>query len=125
MDSLMASAKAYEALLNKEYIMTIGRKGKSEKFKLIFTNSDFKHLAGIHKLVDLEIHLVNADAVFSFALNGTLSLENIKESIHYHEMCERMENLKNLENYLDNNMLVFKWDLRKAVYTRKNTDNAL
>jgi hypothetical protein len=125
MDDLMASAKAYAELTNKEYIMTIGKKNQNRQFKLIFTNTDFKHLAGIHKLTDLDIHNSKADAVLNYALNGALTVEDLRISYHFNEIKERMENLKNLENYLDSNMPVFKWDTNKCGYSRINADYVL
>jgi len=121
----MASAKAYKKLLDKEYIMTITRKNHSQQFKLIFSNIDFKHLSGFHKLIDLDIHELKADALFNYALTGKLTADDLKESIHFDEMKESMENLKNLESYLDGNMSVFKWDSRKNAYSKINAEYVL
>jgi len=121
----MASAKAFKKLLNKEYIMTVAKKNKSHQFKLVFSNTDFRHLSGIQKLIDLDIHELRANALFNYALTGRVTVEDLKESIHFDEMKERMENLKNLESYLDNNMVVYKWDKNVGKYSMINAEYIL
>lgn len=116
MDNLMKSAKAFKALLKKEYIMTIGKKGKNINFKIIFTEEDFKHLSGIHKLYDLSISNMSAKKIFRSSLKGIITEEDLMKSKDYEIIKERIELLKNIEKYIDGNLLPFKWDNKKCVF---------
>jgi len=52
MDNLQESAIAYEKLLNKEYLLTIGKSGSTTTIKIVFEEEEFKHLTGIQHLDD-------------------------------------------------------------------------
>jgi hypothetical protein len=54
MDKLLECTKNFESLLNKKYHMRIGKKGIATEIELTFETSDFLHLIGLHKLIDLE-----------------------------------------------------------------------
>jgi len=125
MEALKQSAKAFKRLLNKEYLMVITRKSNSVQFKLLFEEWDFKHLAGIHKLTDTDLYKMPAANLFNNILRDKITESDLKASIYFNEIKERMENLKNLESYLDNNMLVFKWDRNKGGYSKVSADYVL
>ena len=111
---LKNSAIAFKNLLEIEYLLKIGRKGKATIFKIVFESNDFKHLTGIGKLYDLTIHKQPANIIFRNALSGEISDKDLIKSSHFREIADRLEHLKNLEYYLDNNMVVFKWDRTTA-----------
>jgi len=125
MEILKQSAIAFKKLLNKEYLMIVARKGNSVRFKLSFEEWDFKHLAGIHKLADTGLYKMPAAVLFNDILIDKITESDIKESVHFGEIKERIENLKNLEDCLDNNMTVFKWNSNKGKYSRINADYIL
>ncbi|MCL2077033.1 MAG: PBECR4 domain-containing protein [Oscillospiraceae bacterium] len=125
MDKLKASAEAFQQLLNKEYLIKLGHRGKATEFSIVFETVNFKHLTGIHYLKDIDISDKTPKEFFIESLSGALKEKDLYESIYFDQISERLENLKNLENYLDNNMLVFKWDLRNATYSKINADYML
>ena len=51
MENLQSIAKAFAKLLDIEYRMIIGRKGKTTEITLRFDASHFHHLAGFHILL--------------------------------------------------------------------------
>lgn len=55
MDLLAKCASNYQKLMDYEYHFTLGRKGKLVELVLKFSESDFHHLAGLHKLKGLHI----------------------------------------------------------------------
>jgi hypothetical protein len=116
-DLIKNSAIAFKELLDKEYLLKIGRKRNVVVFRIIFENNDFKHLAGIGKLTDLPVHKMRANLVFINALNGKLTDTDLMASSSFHKITDRLEHLKNLEYYLDNNMMVFKWDRKKTSFS--------
>ena len=70
MDKLQSCVKAFEKLLDIEYRIMIGRKGKSVELHIIFSKWDFHHLMGLGKLKDLRIAKKNREIVFDEILNG-------------------------------------------------------
>jgi hypothetical protein len=125
MDLLKQSAESFENLLDKEYALTIARKRQKYEFRIIFEEWDFKHLSGIQKLIDLDLHSMPAGVIFNDILHNKITERDLQESLYFNDIKERLENLKNLENYLDNNMLVFKWDEKKAAYSKIKADYML
>lgn len=53
-DLLLTAAKKYESLLESQLIILVGRKGKSENIFIDFKAFNFYHLAGLHKLRDIQ-----------------------------------------------------------------------
>ena len=110
MDKLLECAKAFEQLLDKKYHIVIGRKGKSVDFELEFRATEFHHLAGLHKLKGIEILTGKREQVFSDILSGNISLQDIEKSAFFSKIKKRMESLTGLENILDDNRTVFKYN---------------
>lgn len=55
MDHLQKCALAFEHLLDINYHIIIGRKGKSVELNILFDPIEFHHLIGLHKLRDLRV----------------------------------------------------------------------
>lgn len=64
MDKLTSCACAFENLLDIQYRIIIGRKGKSTELLVGFSKLDFHHLMGLGKLKDLRIATQNRSVVF-------------------------------------------------------------
>ena len=64
MDKLQKCAKAFENLLEIQYRIIIGRKGKTAELVIGFSKLDFHHLMGLGKLKDLRIAKQNRGSVF-------------------------------------------------------------
>jgi len=118
MDSLKQSAEAFKELLDKEYLITVARKRQKTEFKLIFEEWDFKHLSGMQKLTDLDYHKMPAGVIFKDILKGRIKDSDLQRSEYFADIAERLDDLKNLERYLDNNMLVYKWDIKNSPYSK-------
>ena len=132
MENIRKCAMAFEALLNYEYHFIIGRKGQLKEFYLTFDKSDFHHLIGLHKLRDItQIQQGMREKIFYKILRGEISEELIKKSSYYDQMESRIVPLTSLEEMLDGNNLIFrynekiqKFSLIKAEYLLEgNADN--
>ena len=121
-DILKNSADAFNNLLHIEYLIEIGRKGKNVFYKLVFHEVDFKHLAGIQYLEDSPFSKMAADKVFIKSCDCEISEEDLALSSHFLKIKDRLENLRNLEKYLDSNMNVFKWDKTKSKISKIQAD---
>ena len=74
MDKLQKCAKAFEKLLEIQYRIIIGRKGKTVELVIGFSKLDFHHLMGLGKLKDLRIAKQNRGSVFDEIIPGIMTL---------------------------------------------------
>ena len=74
MDKLQKCAKAFEKLLEIQYRIVIGRKGKTVELVIGFSKLDFHHLMGLGKLKDLRIAKQNRGSVFDEIITGIMTL---------------------------------------------------
>ena len=75
MDKLLECTRAFEKLLDTQYRIIIGRKGKKVE-KVI----GFHHLMGLGKLKDLRIAKQNRETDFNEILKGVITYKEITES---------------------------------------------
>lgn len=115
MDHLLRCAKNFERLTHFQYRIIIGRKGRTIELKITFSITDFHHLAGLHKLVDIsKVNAGKRETLFWKILSGEIDEELLMESCHYPKMRSRLHSLQNLEEFLDSNELVFRFDRKKV-----------
>lgn len=110
MDYLLACAKAFEHLLDIKYHIVIGRKGKLAELNILFDPTEFHHLVGLHKLHDLHLARGNREKIFYQILAGNLSMDDLKKSRYFTEVQKRMEPFSQIENFLDSNKLIFRYN---------------
>ena len=126
MELLKDCALRFENLTNYKYHFIIGRKGKSEEFNLVFSKSDFHHLAGLHKLRDNDaIRTSEREQIFNSILNGDITEEKLKKSDFFDEVVNRLPSLVKLEELLDSNKLIFQFSDKSDPTTRINADYIL
>ena len=80
MDLLQKCAVAFDRLTGYQYRFTLGRKGKLKEIVLGFDETDFHHLAGLHKLKDINIARDNRQTVFRDILSGRITYQTIEKS---------------------------------------------
>jgi hypothetical protein len=126
MDLLQKSAIAFQHLLEYEYHFMIGRKGQMKEFYLNFDKADFHHLAGLHKLKDIaQIQQGMRNRIFDRILTGEISLSLIEKSVYYGQMAERILPLAGLENMLDDNQMIFRYNEKVHKYSLIKADYLL
>jgi hypothetical protein len=123
MDLLQQSAWAFQHLLGYEYHFIIGRKGQMREFYLNFDKADFHHLAGLHKLKDIaQIQQGMRDRIFDRILSGEISLSLIEKSAYYGQMSQRILPLTGLEDMLDGNQMIFRYNEKAQKYSLIKAD---
>lgn len=123
MDQLKQAALSFKKLLNQEYDFIIGRKGVKREFRITFVESDFHHLCGLHKLIDIsQVQKKDRTKVFEEILSDDIKMETIQKSAFYSEMADRLEALPHLEKMLDSNDLIFRYCSRKNPWSRIEAD---
>lgn len=125
MDKLLNCAAAFERLLNVQYRVIIGRKGKSETLCIGFSEMDFHHLMGLGKLKDLRIARKNRKQVFQDILDGRTGYLTILASRYIGSIENRFEPLSQIEQLLDDNRLIFRYNNRKNIFSMIEADYLL
>lgn len=111
MNRIQRNAKAFSKLLDIEYVFYLGYKGVCKKIVLRFEKKNFHHLEGIGQLSDIMLHSEPADKVFDLALEGNIDEELLKNSTEFIRCFveQKMDHLYLLEEFIDNNDLVFNY----------------
>lgn len=126
MDKLQERALAFKRLMNYEYIIKLGRKGRLYEFTIDFRESDFYHLIGFQKLIDLRFLKRSTERIFNECLNGDITYQMMRESRYFDVLGYRFEYFDKLESILDSNNLVFKHNKNEMqIYSRITADYML
>ncbi len=107
---LTMSAKAYRRLFNIEYHFVVSRKQKAVDITLSFEKNDYKHLSGLHHLTGINQTKEASEKVFNLALSGRLTHDSILKAPNYNDVHNRLVGLSFLEQMLDNDNIVFKYN---------------
>ena len=115
MDLLQECATNYTKLLTSRYHIICGRSKAGQKerlsFDITFWQSDFYHLAGLHKLSDLPpFRRLRKPDTIAKILDGQLTESLARKSDYFPQIEDRLILLANLEAFLDSNDLVFRYD---------------
>ena len=110
MDKLQERALTFKELMKYQYNIKLGRKGKLYEFTIDFQPNDFFHLIGLQKLIDLRFLKRSAEHIFNECLKGNITYSIIAASQYFDELGYRFEYFNQLENILDSNNLIFKFN---------------
>jgi len=133
MDKLQERAIAFRQLMNYQYVIKLGRKGKIYSFVIDFQKQDFFHLIGLQKLIDLRFLKRSSEYIFNSCLKGKLTYSMLEKSEYFDELGYRFDYFHLIENILDDNELIFKCNINsmrvysniKADYMLQNLRNEL
>ncbi|MCM1578814.1 MAG: PBECR4 domain-containing protein [Ruminococcus sp.] len=123
MGNIYTACNNFSKLLNKECNIILGRKGKEFKIKIRFSEYEFFHLSGLHKLTDIEnLSYPNSKNIFNDILKGKISQELCRSSDFYNKIDGRIYLIENLEIFLDSNKTVFKYNNRAKQFSYIEAD---
>lgn len=126
MDLLQTCAVGFHQLLTYQYHIVAGRKGRTIDFTISFDPSDFHHLAGLHKLTDNVRFLTGKRAnIMQEILSGKLTLSHAQRSVFFKQMEPRLKPLANLEEFLDSNEIVFRYNSKAHAFSAIQADYLL
>jgi len=108
-DKLYDCAVAFSKLLNIQYNIKLGKRGKDTNFTIAFDSIDFRHSAGLHKLKDIPQLWTNSEKVFNWILNGKITYEQISKSEHFKKIEKRLWMFTFIEQFIDSHALTFKY----------------
>ena len=125
-DKLQRCALAFQKLIDFQYEIIIGRKSKMSKIVLNFSETEFVHLAGLHKLIDNEFfRTTSRKKVFDYAVEGKISYDSLTKSEKFDFVKERIEYFEFLESMLDSNDIIFKYNPKKNIFSLIQADYLL
>ena len=118
MDLLQECATNYTKLLTSRYHIICGRSKAGQKerlaFDITFWQSDFYHLAGLHKLTDVsQFQDKRREDVLKKILAGAYSDADAHQSRYFSKIESRIRLVSDLESFLDTNNLIFHYDPQK------------
>ena len=122
MDKLIECAKAFESLLDTQYRIIIGRKGKTVELLIEFKEMDFHHIMGLGKLKDLRIARQNREEVFADIIDGAITYDTISKSRYIDHISNRLYPLSQIEHIFDGNRLVFRYSVKQNVFSLIEAD---
>ena len=112
MDKLQKCASAYQNLLDYQYNIILGRKGKLSHLHIRFTKWDFHHLMGLGKLKDLRIARKNRAEVFDDIIEGRTTYSSLLTSRYLPLVENRFAPLSAIESLLDSNETIFRFNTK-------------
>lgn len=120
-DILKSAALAYRKLLNIEYRIVLGRKGKRQVLDIAFLPDNFYHLAGLHKLKKKYWFQNRTSSwVLENILSGKISESDILSDKNIGKLCGRLHALENLELFMDASQTkFFAYDCKKVLFDTK------
>ena len=125
-DKLQRCALAFKKLIDIQYEIIIGRKGQISKIILNFSETEFVHLVGLHKLTDNEFfRTASRKKVFDYVLDGKINYDTLTKSESFEFVKERIEYFEFLESMLDSNDIIFKYNSKKQVFSLIQVDYLL
>ena len=124
-DKLRNTAEGFRSLLDTQYHIIIGRKGKSLELTIEFKPIDFHHLMGLGKLKDLRIATQNRESVFFDILNGTLTYSSICKSRYINQIENRFIPPSCIEQIFDDNNLFFRYNEKRNHFSLIEADYLL
>ena len=113
---------AFLPLLHTEYEIILGRKGKTVTIRIAFDKRDCFHLMGLQYLIDRPELNQDRGKVFDKIVEGTITTNQIESSDFYKKIESRVNFLPLLEQLLDSNETVFKYNRKANMYSLIDAD---
>ena len=122
MRTVLDCINAFIPLLSTEYELVLGRKGVSVTLRISFDKKDCFHLMGLQYLVDRPELSRDRGRVFDEIADGTITIEKIESSDFYNKIEQRVHFLPLLEQMIDSNDTVFKYNKKANMYSMIEAD---
>lgn len=121
MRNVIDCINAFIPLLSTEYELVLGRKGVAVTLRILFDKKDCFHLMGLQYLVDRPELSRDRGKVFDEIADGTITIEKIELSDFYKKIEQRIHFLSLLEQMIDSNDTVFKYNKKANMYSMSLT----
>lgn len=122
MRNIKDCVNAFLPLLNTEYEIVLGRKGVAITLRIAFNKKDCFHLMGLQYLIDRPELNRDRRKVFDGIVAGSITTEQVESSDFYGKIEDRINFLPLLEQLLDSNDTVFKYNQKANLYSVIDAD---
>lgn len=122
MRDVLDCINAFIPLLSTEYKIVLGRKGVAVNLNISFDKKDCFHLMGLQYLIDRPELSRDRGKVFDEIANGALTVRKIESSDFYKKIEQRVHFLPLLEQLIDSNDTIFKYNKKMNVYSMIDAD---
>lgn len=122
MRNVIDCINAFIPLLSTEYELVLGRKSVAVTLRILFDKKDCFHLMGLQYLVDRPELSRDRSKVFDEIVDGTIAIEKIESSDFYKKIEQRIHFLPLLEQMIDSNDTVFKYNKKANMYSMIEAD---
>lgn len=96
--NLKVAALSFKKLLNIEYKIIVGKKGRLTEFLIEFKKENFFHLTGLQKLDDIIYPTENKEKIFDLIIEGQITEDFISKSSKFQKInSERIIPFINIE----------------------------
>lgn len=109
MDELKQSAVSFGKLFQYEYQLVAGSKKKLIDITIAFCKENYMHLVGLHKLTDIQLQRYSKEKIYDMIMSGELTYQDIKKSVFFSEVENRIKYFPLLEQILDSNEIMIKY----------------
>ena len=75
-------------------------------FTASFQKRQFFHFIGLHKLTDLSDLNTKSEIVLRNILSNVITLEDIKKSVHYPKIKDRLENFLDIDSFVNSKIII-------------------
>lgn len=122
-DNIFNAAIKYQKLLDCQYNFIVGCKGKEYPISLTFSNDEFHHLAGLQYLNDIRyIRRTSRAEIFINIIQGSINDDYLSKSSNYSDILQRLDDITDLEKFLDSNKTIFKFNRSANPHSMINAD---
>ena len=122
MRNIRDCVSAFLPLLNTEYEIVLGRKGVAVTLRITFDKKDCFHLMGLQYLIDRPELNRDRGKVFDEIVAGSITTRQVESSDFYKQIEERVNFLPLLEQLLDSNDTVFKYNKKVNIHSMIDAD---
>lgn len=109
-------------LLDTEYHLILGRKRVTVELGICFDKKDCFHLMGLQYLTDMPNLSRNREKIFDEIREKKITQKQVEASDHYNKIAERIDLFPYLEDLLDSNDTIFKYNEKMNAFSMIQAD---
>ena len=128
MGDIQEALAIFQRMMGYKYNFVVSYKKTAYQLELTFNEKDFRHMAGLHYLNDIDIPKT-PKVLFDKIRNEKISDEYLEGSVFYYKIegsyakvKDRISGLKFLEQFLDSKNLICKYVKYRNVYSNIDAD---
>jgi len=109
--------EAFGKLLDKEYHLVLGRKNIAVNLQINFDRKECFHLMGLQYLTDRPELVHDRGKIFEAIREHRITAEQLQSSDLYYKIADRVNMLPLMENMIDSNDTIFKYNQKQIIYS--------